>query len=343
MTEIKNLKNFCAAPWVEGVLYHDGGFLTCCNNQTKFGDWNKQSLEECWHSDSFQNFRRNIVNGNFPDESCRICYDNGRVHHLHGMLIQPFSRYKNELYQSLGKELTEISEIETQFDLKGFNTESNMIFTQYFSTIDKIESELSIQDSNIACALKKLVVIGKVTKTCLEGNLTPPIVAPFRQPQLVSKCNARCIHCPGLYSGEILYSPSLNESDEGKSFSHTNDILDFVMIGSEFLMYKGWKRVANYLVSQGIKLSISTNGILLIPSNIRYLIDNNILHYLNISMDGAKKETLESIRVNVKFDKLIENIRFLFDYADKKQYFFALSITFVIMKRNYQELPELIE
>jgi MoaA/NifB/PqqE/SkfB family radical SAM enzyme len=342
MLKDNELKGFCAAPWVEAVLYHNGSVLTCCNNFTIFGNWREELLQECWLNKSFQNFRKYIADGNFPDENCKICYDNGRVHHLHGMLIRPFTQYKNTVFEFLGKELSEISKIEAQFNLKRFNAESNKVFEQYFSTINTIESELSIQQTDIITAVKKLVVIGRIAKAYLEGDLTPPIVAPLRQPQLISKCNARCIQCPGLYSGEILYSPALNKSDEEQLFAHEDDIIDFVMMGSEFLLYKEWKRIADNLVSQGVKLSLSTNGILLTPSNIRYLIDNNILHYLNISMDGATKETLETIRVNVKFEKLIENIRFLFHYAHEKQSSFTVSFTFVIMKRNYRELPELI-
>ena len=82
------------------------------------------------------------------------------------------------------------------------------------------------------------------------------------------------------------------------------------MNGSEFLLYKGWKKVAALLASQGVKLSISTNGIRLTPENIKYLIDNTIVQKLNISMDGATKATVEGIRVNVDFDNLMNTLHF---------------------------------
>jgi hypothetical protein len=186
-------------------------------------------------------------------------------------------------------------------------------------------------------------VIGQVTKAFLEGNLKPPIVAPFRQVQLTAKCNARCIQCPGLYTGEIVNGQALDEKYIEDAFFQVENIFDFFMMGSEFLVYKRWKKIADYLVSNGVKLSISTNGIRLIPENIRYLIDNQVVRVLNISMDAANKETLESIRVNVKFDELIKNIAFLFRYATEKKYDFNLSISFVLMKRNYDEFPKLVK
>jgi hypothetical protein len=127
-----------------------------------------------------------------------------------------------------------------------------------------------------------------------------------------------------------------------KAFSHADQIFDFFMNGSEFLIYKGWKKIADYLVSNGVKLSISTNGIRLIPTTIRYLIDNQVVRVLNISIDGATKETVESIRVKVKFDELVKNMTFLFRYATEKNYDFNLGISFVLMKRNYHEFPQLV-
>lgn len=114
------------------------------------------------------------------------------------------------------------------------------------------------------------------------------------------------------------------------------------MHGSEFLCYCSWKSIARHLKNHGVPLGISTNGIALTPPNIMFLIDHKIIHALNISLDGATRETVERIRVNVKFDRLIQQIRFLLDYSNEKNYFFALIFSFVLMKQNYHELPGMI-
>jgi sulfatase maturation enzyme AslB (radical SAM superfamily) len=192
-------------------------------------------------------------------------------------------------------------------------------------------------------ALNKLITIGKIATSFLYGELIPQVIAPYRQPEFLFKCNARCIYCPGFFSKEIEYGLQMEEKFIESVFVHPEHIVDFYMSGSELLYYKWWKKVLHYLVSHGINTSISTNGILLTKSNIHYLIDNKLLHYLNISMDGATKETVESIRVNVNFNKLIENIEYLFKYANEQNYRFTLSFSFVLMKRNFQEFPELIK
>jgi hypothetical protein len=73
------------------------------------------------------------------------------------------------------------------------------------------------------------------------------------------------------------------------------------------------------------------------------LIDNKIVQDLNVSMDGSSKETLEAIRVNVNYEKLIQNILFLISYARSAQFDFTLSFSFVLMRSNYHEFPELVK
>jgi len=338
-----DLKGFCAAPWVEGVLYQNGGLRTCCRNGTVFGNWQTLGLPNNWHSEKFINFRKSIVDGKFPDNSCKNCYHNGTVRSLISELSGPFSVYSQIIFAFFNKERPEIEKLSSLFTLKQANNQSEKVLTLYFSALQDLEAQSFSYPLEIQQALKKLSVIGQVTKAFLEGNLKPPIVAPFRQVQLVAKCNARCIQCPGLYTGEIINGPALDEKYIEDAFFQVENIFDFFMMGSELLVYKRWKKIADYLVSNGVKLSISTNGIRLIPENIRYLIDNKIVRVLNISMDAATKETLESIRIKVKFDELLKNIAFLFRYATEKQYDFHLSISFVLMKRNYDEFPKLVK
>ncbi len=338
-----DLKNFCAAPWVEGVLYQSGVLRTCCRNGTPFGNWKTLGLQDSWHSENFIHFRKSIVEGKFPDSSCKNCYHNGTVRSLSSELSGPFGVYSQIIVAFFKKKWPNIEKLREQFTLKQANNQTENILTQYFSALQDLEAQKFSFPLEVQQALNKLRVIGHVTKAFLEGNLKPPIVAPFRQVQLVAKCNARCIQCPGLYTGEIINGHGLEEEYIENAFFQVENIFDFFMMGSEFLVYKRWKKIADYLVSNGVKLSISTNSIRLIPENIRYLIDNQVIRTLNISMDGATKETVESIRVNVKYDELIENIAFLFRYATEKKYDFTLSISFVLMKRNYDEFPQLVQ
>jgi sulfatase maturation enzyme AslB (radical SAM superfamily) len=336
------LNGFCAAPWIEGVVLHDGVLRTCCRNGTVFADWQKLGLQEGWHSEKFMNFRQSIVEGKFPDNACKNCYHNGTARSLDSDLTGPFGVYSQIIFDFFNKKHPEIENLRSQFTLRQADSHSDNVLTQYFSALQELEAQSFSYPLEVQQALNKLSVIGRVAKAFLKGELKPPIVAPFRQVQLVAKCNARCIQCPGLYTGEIINGQGLDENYIDEAFSQVENIFDFFMMGSEFLVYKRWKKIADHLVSNGVKLSISTNSIRLIPENIRYLIDNQVVRALNISMDGATKKTVESIRVKVKFDELVEKIAFLCRYATEKKYDFNLGISFVLMKRNYHEFPQLV-
>ncbi len=336
------LKGFCAAPWVEGVLYNDGSLRACCRNGTVLGNWQKLGLKNAWHSEDYNAFRRSIHGGDFPDDTCRKCYHNGTASSLHSTLDAPFKFNFQVLLNYFKTELPEILQFLTQLELRKADFSTNNSLRNYFLALIRLRVHRGSYPKEVGLAIHQLETIGQITKAFFGGDLEPPIIAPFRQVQLIAKCNARCIQCTGLFTGEIISGSALDAKHTEEAFSHVNHIVNFFMNGSEFLVFKGWRKVAALLASNGTKISISTNGIRLTRENIRYLIDNNIILSLNISMDGAKKETIESIRVNVKFDQLIENIAYLFHYATEKNHNFDLSFSFVLMRRNASEFPQLI-
>ncbi len=341
-SEDVDLRGFCAVPWVEVFLISNGILRTCCYSNATLGNWQREDLKEIWHNESYQNFRRHIINGNFPDDGCKICYYNSGGQSLYNLMIGPFEQNMEVVFGFFNKEIPDLSELEFQFHLKSATSNTADILNRYFSKIDELKTRATSYPREVRLALKKLIVIGSVTKAYLEKDLTPSAVAPFRLPQLMTRCNARCIHCTAMHAKEISKNNMLGEEYIERAFSYHEDIINFIWGGSELLLYKGWKTIADNLQYNGVKIILFTNGILLIPSNIRYLIDKEIVHYLNVSMDGATRETVESIRVNVKFDKLIENISYLFHYASEKQYRFTISFSFALMKRNYREFPGLI-
>ncbi|MGZ3694620.1 MAG: hypothetical protein ACXWQO_10595, partial [Bdellovibrionota bacterium] len=108
-------------------------------------------------------------------------------------------------------------------------------------------------------------------------------------------------------------------------------------------LYKNWKSVVARLCETGLpKLKIFTNGILLTPENIRHLVDHKALETLHVSMNGASREILESGQINVKWDKLLENIRYMFAYASEKNATFQPAFSFIIMRRNYHQMAEFV-
>jgi hypothetical protein len=58
----------------------------------------------------------------------------------------------------------------------------------------------------------------------------------------------------------------------------------------------------------------------------------------SVSMDGVRPETVESIRVNAKYDELMANARHFREYAKARGTTFSL--TYCLMRQNWREFGE---
>jgi len=337
-----SLKGFCAAPWTEGGLDANGNLYTCCRNYSPLGNWQTEGLLDSWQSPAFQAFRQKIVDGIFPDDRCKACFHNGTARTLTTDLSAAFNVQSGELYRLVGYEVGDVQSLASLFSLKKHSDESSAIVSRFSSRISKINRYADPNNFKFSLVTNKLLTLCNIVNSFLNGELLPKEVAPLRQVMLSKKCNARCVQCPYLFTGELANGLSLPGEYIEEAFSHMSSVIDFFNFGAEYFVYNKWKDISKLLVDNGIKHSISTNGILLTPNNIHYLIDNKIISKLNISMDGATKETIESIRVNVNYDNLLNNISNLFEYATEQKYQFDLSISFCLMKDNYKELPYLV-
>lgn len=342
----KNLVGFCSAPWTDCITYADGELKACDRNPVSFGNWQQNGLKNTWHSEKFQNFRRDVREGRYPDKDCASCHNNGTQRTLRSSLIGAYYMHSQFLWHHFGvPEIPEIAHLYFLLDQRARDERSDEILRQYFAGLDRLVAENPAAYTNnpeFHTALVKLRVIGETVEDYLRGDLTPRRVATFRQSQLQAKCTARCVMCAGKYTGEIVDGPTMDEKFVDEAFAEKEDITDFWCNGAEYLYYKEWRKIALMLAEQGVKLRVSTNGILLTEPTIRFMIDNKILRYLTMSLDAATKETMESTRINVNFRKNMENIRFLLKYAQEKNHEFEFTAAFVMMKRNLHELPAFV-
>jgi len=88
---------------------------------------------------------------------------------------------------------------------------------------------------------------------------------------------------------------------------------------------------------------LSTNGMLLTRHASDLLIKNGYLGKLNVSLDGGTKEIIETVRVGVKYDRVIANLEYLLRLAAVKRYTFIFSLSFALMTDNYHTLPKFVE
>lgn len=340
----------------------NGAFKACCKNPTDFGQWQKDGLDRIWFSEQYQAFRKDIVEGRYPDAYCETCCLNGSSQSLRQLLQKPLQEYARNLEEHYPAGIHHIGRLRSILEpvnearmLKRLRAELNVrvVLAKYRLHLRKCSRLVRAGKlpEALGITIAKLMLIARIVEDFLMGNLNPAAVAPLRQANLISICNARCIHCPGLFSDEIVkgkkmpgggYFKEMSEGDVEKCFEAEEHIIDFFMNGSEFLFGKTWPLVAERLKKQGVKARVSTNGMLLTEQNARLLIDNGYLGKLNLSLDGGTKETIERIRQRVDFDRVVKNLTFLLEYAAEKDYSFPFSMTFVLMDINYGELAEFV-
>jgi radical SAM protein with 4Fe4S-binding SPASM domain len=179
----------------------------------------------------------------------------------------------------------------------------------------------------------------------------PIISDPPEWPQqmefsISNSCNLECIMCRGLWSSAIrarreklpplprLYGDSFFES----LWKYLPHLRQLKFLGGEpFLIaeyYKLWDR----MISDGLRVPchVTTNGTQYNAKVERIL--NNIPMSFSVSMDGATKETVESIRVNAKYNEVMEHARRFREYAREQNTTFSL--TYCLMRQNWHELGD---
>ncbi len=357
---------YCISPWVEGVLRINNQLCACCKNPTNLGEWRNDTLSESWKSTSAINLRQHIVDGEFADDYCKVCYNNKTNNRPKKLLDKPLrefcdtldSEYRNShpirakllrLFRkpSRTKNLRQLANL---FNKQEMDKECLAVFSAFEKELT-FHTHSAKSDSSYFMATQKLRVVSQVLYDFLSGNTKPRHIAPFRQTNLIAICNARCIQCHGLFTGELENGlpddqgnlvKQMDRLDIDDSLSHENSIIDFFNNGSEFLMLKDWKYVAHRLKDMGVMPRISTNGTLLTRSNVDYLLANRLVGRFNISIDGTQKKTIEKIRQRVQYDQLTRNAKYLFKSLEDNQIKMPVTFSFCLMKENYQELPSFV-
>ncbi len=157
-----------------------------------------------------------------------------------------------------------------------------------------------------------------------------------------TRCNIRCITCE-----KYLKPP-------GRDFDMAPDVYERIreqllprvfranLIGlGEPLFSPLFPRMVDDCIHHGVKFGYTTNGVLLTPE----LVEKTVKHGwgITLSLDGATKETFESIRRGIRFETMLEKIEMVRTMLEKHtppEFTFAWN--FVGMERNIAELPDLV-
>jgi MoaA/NifB/PqqE/SkfB family radical SAM enzyme len=175
-------------------------------------------------------------------------------------------------------------------------------------------------------------------------QLLQPAPPAYLQIEVTGSCNLRCRMCI------VRYRPALPRS-ASMSFEQFKRLVDAIPtlqsvtlqgIGEPLLAPDIYKMVA-YASERGINAGFNTNATLLTRRAAERLLDGGIA-WLCFSLDGASKATYEFVRDQASWTVVERNIdRFVGLMRERGMARPSLSLVMVLMRRNFRELPALVE
>jgi len=162
----------------------------------------------------------------------------------------------------------------------------------------------------------------------------------FIQWHITNFCHLRCRHCyqEDFSKNKDLDWSGLNRISENvlETLAGWNRAACIHLTGGEPLLKPELFLLLNHLDQKSIveELGIITNGLLFDPGIIQRLSAFPKLRKIKISLDGANRETNDSIRQNGTFEKVVKNLPII-----KKEGDFEIIFMLTAMKRNFKDLP----
>jgi len=161
-----------------------------------------------------------------------------------------------------------------------------------------------------------------------------------------NSCNLECIQCNGFFSSAIrahreklppqrtLYSAEFIESLR-KYLPH---LVRAKFLGGEPFLIAEYYQIWDMMVADGLttRCHITTNGTIL-NDRIERVMEEVSMGFA-VSLDGATKKTVESIRVNANYNQQMRILKRLREYTLTKKT--DLSLTFCFMRQNWFEFAE---
>ena len=156
------------------------------------------------------------------------------------------------------------------------------------------------------------------------------------QIESTSFCNAQCIMC-----GHFVYKNAIAKHIPAKL---THDLEKYLMYAENVILHGNGepflqpdiKEMIRFYGSYGIKLLTNTNLSVLDMELISLIKEH--FREMTVSIDGCTKEVYENIRLNLSFDKLLENLRLINRYAPE----IPKTIAVVASRQNIMQLPDFV-
>ena len=171
----------------------------------------------------------------------------------------------------------------------------------------------------------------------IKRRTRPNGLPNYMQIETTSYCNARCVMCIHYYEGNA----GAKNIDKEFLDNISRELCCCYVVAingmGEPFVHPDIEEIIQGYANRSISLFANTNLSVMTPSLVK-LIDDNFL-CLEISCDGATKESFESIRKNLSFDSFLKNMQALKDGCKKLQ----RNINMVIMRKNIHEMCMMVE
>lgn len=168
------------------------------------------------------------------------------------------------------------------------------------------------------------------------------------------RCNTNCVHC-------WFHNPKAEFPEEYLDMKISFDLYKKIVddaqeLSVEFIVFEGngeplldnrFLEMAEYARDKGIKISFSTNGILLDQEMVKRVLSNLDIETITCSLPAANQKTYALInpkQTQATFNKIVENMKFLIKTRNNmKTNRPILQINHVIHALNYYELMEMVK
>ena len=129
---------------------------------------------------------------------------------------------------------------------------------------------------------------------------------------IISFCNLKCIHCRSeeFYSADRQIYPSLEQALEIVDTLVLKGVTAINILGGEPFAYRSIFEVMRYASGQGLKVFVTTNGLMLPARRVRELFACG-LSQITISLDGSCPSINDRIRGDGVFAKAAQTLKLL--------------------------------
>lgn len=154
--------------------------------------------------------------------------------------------------------------------------------------------------------------------------------------KFTNACNLRCLHCHSK-SGETKLNMSKKMAFNIIEQLRENKVFGINISGGEPLLYPYFFDVVEYMNKLGIRVTVSTNAVLITDEIAKRMAENQIKG-VQVSLDGCNEEIHDKIR-NVKgcFKKTLKGIELL------KKYNIPIMLVTVISNQTVEEYSNIID